>query len=57
MKYADLKAGRGMGLALPPFWLTPPNGWRGGLVGGVLNAESIPRTICQALLKGGVGAV
>jgi hypothetical protein len=27
--------------------LAPPNGWRGGLVGGVLNAEiASPDTIC-----------
>jgi hypothetical protein len=39
------------------FSLTPPNGGRGRLVCGVLNAETIPGAICQTLLKGGVDAM
>jgi len=39
------------------FSLTPPNGGGGRLVCGVLNAETIPRAICQTLLKGGVDAM
>ena len=38
--------------------LTPPNGWRAGLVCGVLSAESVlGLAIHQTLLKRGVGAV
>jgi hypothetical protein len=37
--------------------LTPPNGWRGGLVCRVLSAESVlGLAIYEALFKGGVGA-
>ena len=39
------------------FSLTPPNGGGGRLVCRVLNAETIPRAICQTLLKGGVDAM
>jgi hypothetical protein len=39
------------------FNLTPPNGGRGRLICGVLNAETIPAAICQTLLKGGVDAM
>src|SRR6516225_9933928 len=37
--------------------LTPPNGWRAGLVCRVLSAEPVlRRPICQTLFKRGVGA-
>jgi hypothetical protein len=50
----DARVRRGLG----KITLTPPNDWRRGLVCRVLNAEiAPPGTICQALLKSGVGAV
>jgi hypothetical protein len=54
---AMVVAAAGSELAHNCFSLTPPNGWRGRPVCGVLNAETVPPAICQTLLKAGVDAL
>ena len=51
---SEARGGRGLGKIAE---LTPPNGWRAGLVCRVLSAEPVlRRPIYQTLFKGGVGA-
>ena len=51
---SEARGGRGLGKIAE---LTPPNGWRAGLVCRVLSAEPVlRRPIYQTLFKRGVGA-